>query len=137
MSALSNYLEGALLGHIFQGVPYTGPSTVYVALGTAAADGSFTELSGGGYARVAVTCNSTNWPGPTSNNGTVSNGGAITFPAATANWNSGSTIGYCAIYDASSAGNMLAYGAITTPIAVTSGAVASFAASALSFQIDN
>jgi len=138
MSAMSNYLEAALLAHIFQNSAYTGPTTVYVALGTAGADGSFTELSGNGYARVGVTCNSTNWAGPTGNNGTVANGAAITFPAPTGNWNGGSSFGYFAIFDASSSGNMLFWGSLTTAQTVLStNSAPSFAIGALSIQIDN
>lgn len=134
MAAMSDYLEAALLGHLFQGVSYTAPATVYIALGTASSDSSFTELSGGSYARVAVTCNSTNWPGPTSNDGTVSNGVAITFPAATADW---STATHFAIFDASTSGNLLFYAALPTPRTVTNGTIASFAVGALTIQIDN
>lgn len=137
---LSDYLEGKLLGVTFQNTAFTPPTTIGVALGTACSDASFTELANsGGYARVAVTANSTNFPGPTTNNGTISNGAAVTFPAATADWNSGSTIGYWALFDSSTygAGNLLVCAAITTPRAVTAGATPSFGASALSVQIDN
>lgn len=57
-----------------------GPSTVYLAILTAAptSAGGGTEVSASGYARVAVTNNSTNFPaatGKTKNNGTVADFG--------------------------------------------------------------
>jgi hypothetical protein len=138
MGAMSDYLENKIIDHVFQGTPYTGPSTLYVALGTAASDSSFTELGAtGGYARVAVTADASHWSDATGNNGTTANVLAITFPTATADWNGGSTIGYWAIYDAASNGNMLFYAAVTTPRAIVNGATASFAAGALTVQIDN
>lgn len=137
---VSDYAEGKILGVMFQNTAWTPPATIGVALGTACSDSAFTELANSGsYARVAVTANSTNWPGPTGNNGTVTNGAAVSFPAATADWNSGSTIGYWGFFDSSTygAGNLLVCAAVTTPRAVMSGATASFAPGALSFQIDN
>ncbi len=64
-----------------------GPGTVYVALFTAAptAAGGGTEVSGGGYARVAVTNNATNFPAASA--ASKSNGAAIDFGTASADWN--------------------------------------------------
>jgi hypothetical protein len=125
---------------------------LYVALGTACSDASFTELGAtGSYARVRVPTSgaptlSNAWSNTNSSAGTAASSGTsgtsynlnvITLPTATADWNGGSTIGYFAIYDASSSGNMLVCAALTTARAVTNGATASFAAAALSIQIDN
>ena len=137
MAALTNYLENKLIDHIFQGTPYTGPSTLYVALFTAVSDGeagTVTEVSGGSYARVAVTANSSNWADATGNNGTTSNVNAITFPAATADWGTATHFG---IYDAASAGNLLVYAALTASRNITNGSTPSFAAGSLTVQIDN
>lgn len=57
------------------------------------------EVSGGSYARVAVTNNGTNFP---SANPKV-NATAVTFPAATADWGTVRAMGW---YDASSGGNL-------------------------------
>ncbi len=107
MGSKSDYLENALLDHVLGGGDYTRPATVYVGLWTAAlddtSDGSTAgEVSGGSYARVAVTNNATNWPAAAS--GAKSNGTAITFPQATADWG---TVTYFAILDAATAGNVL------------------------------
>lgn len=70
--------------------------------------GSGTEASGGSYARQSVTLSS-------ASGGATSNTNAITFtlPAG--------TYSYWAIYDATSAGNINAYGALTSPITVPTG----------------
>lgn len=136
---MSDYLEGQFIKYWFQndGTAAAKPATVYVGLSTAACSDSSvgTEVSGGSYARVSVTNNSTNWPGPTTNNGTVSNGTAITFPSPTANWGS---ITHWFISDASSGGNLLWCAALTTAKTVNNGdAAPSFGVGALSIQVDN
>lgn len=135
--AMSDYLESALLGHVFKGAAYTGPATTYVGLSTSACSDSSTgtEVTGGSYARVAVVGNGTNWTGPTGNNGTIANGAAVTYPAPSANWG---TVTHWFIADASTAGNVLVCAALTTSKTVNNGDSApSFAIGALTFQIDN
>ena len=57
MSAISNYLENALLNATLRNTTYTSPATVYAALFTTdpTDDGSGTECTGSGYARKAIT----------------------------------------------------------------------------------
>jgi hypothetical protein len=103
-----------------------------------------TEVSGGSYARVAIASTLAAWAGTQSaasttassgTGGTTSNNGAITFPAPTANW--GSVTGF-GVYDAPTGGNLLFYAALTVSKTVNNGdAAPSFAAAALTFQIDN
>lgn len=109
MGSKSNYLENALLDAVLGGPAYSLPATVYVALHSAAPTESTagTELTGSGYARVAVTNNSTNWPAAAS--GIKSNGAAIAFPVATGDWVA--AVGW-GILDASSSGNLLYYGSL-------------------------
>lgn len=100
---------------------YTKPGTVYIGLFTSMPtvlgnDG--TEVSGGSYARVAVTNNATNFPNAVA--GAKSNGAAITFPQATAAW--GSVVGV-GIFDALSGGNLQDFAALTTPKTVQNGDV--------------
>ena len=156
MSALTDVYENKLIDFLFRAQALgitgasagagTGPATLYVGLFTAnptdTAGG--TEVTGGSYARVAVTSSLANWAGTQSagsttassgTGGTTSNNNAITFPAPTANW--GVVTGY-AIFDASTGGNMLIYSALTTNKTVNNGdAAPSFAAGSLTFQIDN
>lgn len=137
MGAMSNYLEEAIVGHLFRGAAYTAPTTLYVALFTAAPGeaGGGTEVSGGSYARVGVANSSAQWNAVGGGDGTTENTNAITFPAPTADWGQ---VTHWGIYDAASAGNLLFYAALTTAKTINNGdAAPSFAAGALSVQIDN
>lgn len=121
----SNYLDNKILNLIFNGTAYTPPATLYCALFTAApsSSGGGTEVSGGSYARVAVTANTTNFPATSSQ--TINNATAIVFPTATANWG---TIVWAAWFDASSGGNMLYAGPLAASKVVNSGDTFSFPA---------
>lgn len=146
MAAFSDYLENKIADWLLRAQTFTPPATQYVALLTAAPSdaGGGTEVSGGSYARVAVTSSLANWAGTQSSGsttassgtgGTTSNNSALTFPAPTANWG---TVTHFGVYDASSAGNLLWWGALTQAKTINNGdAAPSFAAAALSLQIDN
>jgi len=112
--SFSNYLETELLDHVFAGNAYTSPTTVYVGLFTSNPDedGSGTEVSGGSYARQAGTFSVTG--------NTATTTAAIEFPTATGTWG---TVTHIGIYDAVSAGNLLAYAALTTSKSIASGDV--------------
>jgi len=112
--SFSNYLETELLDHVFANAAYTSPTTVYVGLFTSNPDedGSGTEVSGGSYARQSGSF--------TVSGNTATTNAAIEFPTATASWG---TITHIGIYDASTAGNLLAYAALTASKAIASGDV--------------
>ena len=131
--AFSNYLQEALLDLVFGDQAWTVPATLYVGLSSTApaADGTgITEPSGGAYARVAVANNTTNWPSATVSGGSssVSNGTAIPFPTATADWG---TVDYYFIADAATAGNVLGFTALTSSQTISTNDVASFAVGTL------
>lgn len=137
MAALTNYLENKLIDHILQNTAFTSPATLYVALFTAVTDGeagTVTEVATGSYARVAVTASVSNWSDATGNNGTTANVNTVTFPTATVDWG---TVTHFGIYDAPTAGNLLIYAALTASRNITTGSTPSFAASALTIQLDN
>jgi hypothetical protein len=122
---VSTYLANKLLEHQVGKTSYTMP-TVYVALSstTPAVGGTgVTEPSGGAYARVATS--GATWG--TAASGAITNAAAVTFPAATADWASGSNLTYGVLYDASTAGNMLGYGVLSTQKNVLNGDTASIA----------
>ena len=123
MDNKSNYLEDALLNHVLRNTSYTSPTTVYLALFTVAPTdvGGGTEVSGGSYARQALT-----FAAPVS--GSVSNSGAVTFPQATASWG---TIVAVGIFDAVTVGNLLYYGALSTSKVVDTNDQISFANGAI------
>jgi len=135
MGSFSNFLEDEILDHVFGAAAYTAPATVYVSLYTVTptdASASGTEVTGGSYARVAVTNNATNWPA--SSGGAKANGTAITFPAPTASW--GTVVAF-AIYDAATVGNELAWGALTVNKTINNGdAAPSFAIGDLDITLD-
>lgn len=114
----SNYLRDQINDFVHGGGAFSPPSPTYFAAFTVmpTASGGGTEATGGSYARVSFTNNSSNWPA--SSGQTKTNGNAITFPAATANW--GTIVGI-AEFDASSGGNMLTFAPLTTPITINSG----------------
>lgn len=141
MAALSSYLINKVIDSVFRAQALPAFPTLYMALYTAApsaASASGTEVTGGAYARVAITASLLNFAGTqadastvasTGTSGKTSNNGAVTFPAPTAAW--GSITGF-AIYDAAAAGNELVYGPLSSPKTVNATDPApSFAVSAL------
>ena len=112
--SFSDYLETKVLDHVFAGTAYTAPATLYVALFTAAPSdsGGGTEVSGGGYARQTIAF--------TTSGDTTSNNAAIEFPTATANYG---TVTHVGVYDASSAGNLMAWAALTSSKTIETGDV--------------
>jgi len=125
--SFSNYLETELLDHVFANNAYTSPTNVYVALFTSnpAEDGSGTEVSGGGYVRQAGSFS-------VSGN-TATTSAAIEYPTATASYG---TVSHVGIYDASTAGNLLAYAALTTSKTISSGDVFRIPAGDLDITLD-
>lgn len=130
---LSTAMDNNVLNELFGGTNWAPPSTLYLGLSTSAPakDGTgVTEPVGNGYARVAISQNTVNWPN--ASNSSKSNGGTFAFPQATGSWN---TPGYWVIYDAATVGNLIAYGSITTPKAIGSGDTPSFATNSLTITM--
>ena len=115
MSAASDFLENALLDHVLTATSYTAPGTRYLGLFTAVTgletNTPSAEVSGGSYARQAVTF-------AAASSGTSATNATVTFPAATANWG---TITHVAVMDASTSGNVLFWGAVTTSKTIENG----------------
>ena len=113
--SFTNFLETEILDHVFAGAAYTAPTTKYLALFTAIADGetgSVTELSGSAYARQTVAF--------TTSGNTTSNNAAIEFPTATGSWG---TVTHVGVFDASSSGNLMAYATLSASKAIATGDV--------------
>lgn len=125
--SFSNYLENKVLLHVFGATAYTAPTTLYVALFTSnpGETGAGTEVSGGSYARQTITFTVTG--------AQAANTAAVEFPTASASWG---TVTYAAIYDASTGGNMLDYGALTTSKTIASGDVLRIPASSYTIDLD-
>jgi hypothetical protein len=113
----ANYLSDKQLAMVFGAVTWTPPATLYCALFTVAptAAGGGTEVTGGGYARVAVTNNITNFSVASQQ---ATNLSAIDFGTPSAAWG---TIVAGAWFDAASGGNMLYTGPFSPSRVGTSG----------------
>lgn len=107
---LSLYARNRLLEHIHGEAALTMP-TAHIGLSTTTpngSDGNVTEPSGNGYARVATSA--ATWGA--ASGGAITNAAVITFPTATgAGWG---TVTHVVAYDASSGGNLLWWGSITS-----------------------
>jgi hypothetical protein len=130
MASFSDYTENLVLNWLFTGNSATRPTAWYVGLFTAAPSdaGGGTEVSGNGYARVAtgtITVSGTAT--------TATNDAAIEFAAASGgNWG---TVTHAAVFDASSAGNMLAWAPLTTSRTINDGDVFRIPASSLTITL--
>lgn len=113
--SIADYLENALLEHSTGKTTYTKPTTTYLALYTATPSdaGGGTEVSGGSYARTAVT-----WG--TASGGSISNSADITFPTATGSWGTVTQVG---LFDASTVGNLLWWGDLAASKTIANGDV--------------
>lgn len=114
--SFSNTFETHVLNYVFTTTSVTRPTAWYLALFTSnpAEDASGTEVSTSGtaYARQSATF--------TVSGDTASNSSAIEFPTATASYG---TVTHVGVFDASSAGNLIAYAALTTSKAIDTGDV--------------
>jgi|688.fasta_scaffold136286_4 hypothetical protein len=122
---LSNYLENKVLDHILGTTSYTMP-TVYLALYTVAPTDSTsgTEVSGGSYARKAVSFNA-------SSSGTATNSANVDFTGMPT-----ATVVAVAVCDALTSGNILVYGSLTSSRSVTSGDTLRIASGDLSISLN-
>ncbi len=114
MPAKTDYSGNRVLDKLFGQTNFTPPATWYIGF----LDADENELSGNGYARVAVTNDTTNFPSAASSSKTCQL--AIETPEATGgDWDEAE---YIAFFDASSGGNKWFQKAIT-PFTVLEGQV--------------
>ncbi len=137
MSNMTNSLETDFLAWLFQNTApsWTAITTLYVTLHTAnpgeAGTQTTSESAYTSYARVAVARTSGGWAVVS---GSMKNVAAITFPACTGG---SETITHIGVGTASSgAGVLLAYGALSSSLAVSTGITPTVAINALSFTAD-
>lgn len=134
--SFSDYLENKVLDHLFGGASYSQLGDVYVALSTTTpvdAGTNFTEPSGGSYARAQIQNESGDAEWAAAASGSKANAVAVAFPQATGDWG---TITHFGIYDASSDGNLLVWGELTTPATVTTSDTLTFAIGDLVITLD-
>jgi len=114
--SISDYTEGKALNHIFNGagVAYTPPTTVYLGLSTADPGddaAGLAEPSGNGYIRKAITF-------AAAASRSIAQNADVVFNQATGPWG---TLTHYGIFDAESAGEMLAHEALSESKVVISG----------------
>jgi len=131
MGSFSDYWENKILDHIFGKGSYA-PPTIYVGLSIADPTDSgsgLSEPSGNGYARVQTSASDWN----AAANGSLNNAGNITFAQATGDWGA---ITHFALFDAATAGNMLAHGALNQSKSINESDTARFEAGDLNISLD-
>ncbi len=142
--SFSDHLENQIIDWLLRGQSFTPPATVYVGLATTACSDTSTgtEVSAGGYARAAVASSMASWAGSqsagstTASSGTggqTSNNASINLGTATADW--GTVTHWFLIDAASGSTNLLFCAALTSSRSITTGAVVSFGAGALTVTL--
>lgn len=119
------YASQRHLNHDFNGAEYAHPGTWWIGFRN-----NGTELSGGGYARIAKTSDTTNWPTTATN--IMTNGTAITTPQASADWNEADEV---ALYDAASGGNLWYWDQLDSPFTLLTGQTRTFSVGALQIKM--
>lgn len=156
MPAFTDTAENKIIDWLFRGQAIgitgasaaagTGPTNLYIGLLTVNPTDNTpgTEVTGNGYARVAVASTMANWAGTqaaastvasTGSSGTTSNNTVISFATPTpAGW---ATVTGVGVYDAATAGNLLIYSALIASKVINAGDSVTFPAASLTFQLDN
>ncbi|MFA7279107.1 MAG: hypothetical protein WC100_03335 [Sterolibacterium sp.] len=118
MAGKSDYLENKILNFLFNGTAYTLPSFYYLALFTSAPTdaGGGTEVSGGGYARLTLPPSISYFTTATA--GVTKNKVPFAFSVATVSWGVVTSWG---IYDASSGGNLIMWGNLSSSLTISVG----------------
>jgi hypothetical protein len=140
--SLSDFAELELLDHLFSAATYTAPATLYFGLYTAAPTdaGGGTEVSTGNwtnYQRAPITNNATNFPAASAgakSNGTVistfySSGSTAVIPSGTV------VVTHVGVFDAATAGNLLAWSDLAASKTMSNGDTISFAATAFAVTL--
>jgi hypothetical protein len=128
MAEMSNYLENAVINAVLRNTSYTSPAAVYVGLYTSdpGEGNTGTEVSGGSYARTAVTFGAPS-------NGVSTNSASVTFPTATGTWG---TVTHIGILDATTSGNLLYYTPLDASKSIASGDVFTISTGNLSVTME-
>lgn len=122
MPAKSAYLAEQIIRHVLGGPDFVRPGTVYLGLYLADPRTGGAEVSGGGYARLAIANTSASWSFAS---GVVSNLNALAFPVASAGWG---VVKHLALSDAPTGGNLLYVTDIPVPVDVLTGSTVTIGA---------
>lgn len=130
---ISNKLSESVFNHVLRNIPYTAPTTIYLALyksdPTPADTG--TEVTGGSYVRIPIT-----FAAPTLEVGqqTVKSAADIEFPVATADWGLVTHVG---LRSALTGGDLLWSKAVDNPRTIQTGDKPKFLAGGTSVKFTN
>jgi hypothetical protein len=138
MSQATDHTEDLILTGLVNGTAIqTSSGKPYIGLFTSAPSdtGGGTECSGGGYARIQVgsTVNGFTQSNFTVNGGTAQNDSEFKFADATANWG---TVSHIGVFDAETGGDLLVYGALTSPVAIETGDIFKVPANGYTITVD-
>src|SRR3954463_6374286 len=141
MAGVSNYLADLILNTIFRDGTFTQPPNLYVALFTTmpANDGTGgVEVTGTGYARVAVPTTNTGWSAPAANAlaREITNAAAVDYGTAGSDWapSASPVVGF-GFYDALTAGNYWGGNPFGSNVIVQNGNPVRFTAGSLRAQL--
>lgn len=129
MTAISDFVEDAMLDHYLRNVAAASPTSVYLALYVSATgdDNSGTEATGTSYAREVATFDP-------SAAGATQNAAQVAFgPAGSGGWGTGSHVG---ILDSLTGGNLLFWGALQQSKLISAGDTPNFNAGDLTVSLD-
>jgi hypothetical protein len=131
MGALSNYAEASIVNHFLRNTAVSSPVTVYLALYESDPGEANTgdETAYTDYARQASTWEAINGSGQTMN------AGSIAFPA-NGNAVASVIITHAAVFDALTGGNMIIYGALSSPKTLEVDDILSFAINSVTLTLD-
>ncbi|MGQ3001288.1 MAG: phage tail fiber protein [Hydrogenophaga sp.] len=143
--ALTDYAENKIIDAVIRAQTLGAPATWYIGLDTVACGetGSGTEVTGGSYARVAVSASMANFAGTqaaasttasTGASGTTSNNIVVTYATPTASWG---TVVSMRWWDLSTGGNAWICAPLGVSKTINIGDNVTFPAAALTFQLDN
>ncbi len=126
-SGKGNTAKNLVLDYLLGGAAYP---TLWLALYTVAptAAGGGTEVSGGGYARLAVVNNATNFPAALG--GSKSNALLLTLPTATADWG---TVVAAALHNHATLDRVVYFMSLTVGRSIPNGAISDFPVGTLVF----
>ena len=125
--SFSNTFETRVLTWVFTTGAATRPTAWHVALFTSnpAEDASGTEIATGGYVRQSAAFTVTG--------NTATNDAALEYPTATAPYG---TVTHVGVFDAASAGNLIAYAPLNSSKAISTGDVLRIPAGDLDITLD-
>ena len=138
MSQATDYLEAKVLDTIgslgsldLSSGTVTAGTGGFIGLFTGAPSdaGGGTEVSGGSYARYAVTASGFG----AASGGAITNSSEFKWADATANWG---TVTHVGLFDAATGGNLIVYGNLSSGVAINNGDIFKIPASGFTIQMN-